>query len=73
MIIEVSVKTSAKVSSIKKEGIIYYISLKSKPFHNSANIELIDVLSSYFDVLKSSVVILKGFKNRRKLIEIKGI
>lgn len=73
MIIEVSVKTSAKVSSIKKEGRIYYISLKSKPFHNSANIELIDILSSRFDVLKSSVVILKGFKNRRKLIEIKGI
>ena len=73
MIIEVSVKTSAKVSSIRKDGDIYYISLKSKPFHNSANIELIDYLSLHFNVIKSSIVILKGFKSKKKLIEIKGI
>ncbi len=73
MIIEVIVKTSSKESSIKREGDIYYISLKSKPFHNSANIELIDSLSSYFNTLKSSIVILKGFKSKKKLIEIMGI
>ncbi len=73
MIIEVSVKTSAKENSVRKEGTTYYISLKSKPLHNNANIELIDTLSCYFDVLKSSIVILKGFKSRKKLIEIKGI
>jgi uncharacterized protein YggU (UPF0235/DUF167 family) len=73
VIIEVIVKTSSKESSIKREGDIYYISLKSKPFHNSANIELIDSLSSYFNTLKSSIVILKGFKSKKKLIEIMGI
>ncbi len=73
MIIEVSVKTSAKVRSINKEGVIYHIDLKSKPFQNSANIELIDFLSLHFDVMKSSVVILKGFKSKKKLIEIKGL
>jgi len=73
VIIEVSVKTSAKVRSINKEGTIYHIDLKSKPFQNSANIELIDFLSLHFDVMKSSVVILKGFKSKKKLIEIKGL
>lgn len=73
MIIEAIVKTSSKISSIERIGDIYYISLKSKPFHNSANIELINSLSSYFNVLKSSIVILKGFKSKKKLIEIKMI
>lgn len=71
MRIEAFVKTSAKENIIKKKGFIYYISLKSKPFQNRANVELIDIISSYFDISKSSVVILNGLKSRKKLIEIK--
>ena len=73
MIIEVKVKIFSKSASIKKVGDIYQVSLKSKPIHNSANIELIDTLSSHFNVPKSSVNILRGLKGRKKLINIDEI
>lgn len=71
MIIEVRVKTSSKKVSIEKRDSYYYVSLKSKPHDNSANIELIDLLSSYFNIPKSSVNIINGVKSKRKLIDIK--
>jgi len=49
---------------------MYYACLKDKPIHNSANMELIDLLSLYFNVSKSSVKILRGFKSRKKIVEI---
>ncbi len=73
MIIEVRVKTSSKKTGVIKEGDIYFVSLKSKPFHNSANLELIDTLSSYFNIAKSSVKISKGLKSKKKLIEIQDL
>lgn len=73
MIIEVKVKTSSKKISIEKKENIFLISLKSKPKDNKANSELIGVISSYFNVPKSSVNISLGLKNKRKLIEISDI
>ncbi len=73
MVIEVKVKTSSKKVCIEERDNIYFVSLKSKPYKNSANLELIDVLSSYFNVPKSSVNISYGFRNKRKLIEILDI
>ncbi len=70
MILEVSVKTSCKKSDISLKGDMYYACLKDKPIHNSANMELIDLLSLYFNVSKSSVKILRGFKSRKKIVEI---
>lgn len=70
MIIEVSVQTSCKKSQLVIKDDIYHISLKSKPIKNIANLELIDILSSYFNTSKSSVKILKGLKGRKKLVEI---
>ena len=70
MIVEVSVKTSAKNSFIQKKENIYHVSIKSKAVNNAANLELIDILSKYFNVSKSSVKILRGIKSKRKLIEI---
>ncbi len=70
MVIKVTVKTSSKEVLIKKIDDVYRISLKSKPFHNSANLELIGVLSSYFHIPKSSVKISHGLRSKNKLIEI---
>lgn len=70
MIIEVKVKTSAKSSNIILDKGIYIISLKSKPYLNKANIELIDIISRYFNTSKSSVKILKGMQSKKKIVEI---
>lgn len=70
MVIEVFVKTSSKNSSIQKRDSNYHISIKGKAVNNAANLELIDLLSEYFNVSKSSVKILRGLKSKRKLIEI---
>jgi len=70
VVIEVTVKTSCKKSEIILKENIYHISLKGKPINNSANLELIDLLSSYFNTSKSSVKILRGLKGRKKIIEI---
>ena len=70
MIIKVKVKTSSSKVSIKESDSCYTVCLKSKPHNNFANIELIDVLASYFNIPKSSVNIIKGLKSKTKLIEI---
>ena len=70
MIIEISVKTSCKISQLQIKDGIYYLSLRSKAHENAANLELIDILSSYFNTSKSSVKILRGLKSKKKLVEI---
>jgi uncharacterized protein YggU (UPF0235/DUF167 family) len=70
VIIEVVVKPSHSVSKVLFSDGMYTLYLKSKPHNNKANIELIDLLSSYFNIPKTSVKILKGLKSKRKLIEI---
>lgn len=70
MIIQVKVKTSSSKVSVKESDSLYTISLRSKPHNNNANIELIDVISSYYNIPKSSVNIIKGLKSKTKLIEI---
>lgn len=70
VVIEVIVKTSSKSQKIEKRDSYYFVSLKSKPHNNSANKELIDVISNYFNIPKSSVNISLGLKNKKKLVEI---
>jgi uncharacterized protein YggU (UPF0235/DUF167 family) len=70
VVIQVRVKTSSPKVEISFKDEVYTVSLKSTPLKNKANIELIDLLSSYFNTSKSSVKILRGFKSKRKLVEI---
>lgn len=70
MILQIKVKTSSSKSGISIKDDVYFVSLKSTPQKNKANIELIEVLSSYFNTPKSSVKILRGLKSKRKLVEI---
>lgn len=71
MKIEVVVKTNsqkAEVSHLK--GNTYSARLCSRPHENMANVELIGVLSEYFQCPKSSIKILRGLKSKIKLVEI---
>lgn len=70
MRIEVKVITNSKNTEVIPLDGIYKVKLKSKPLDNHANIELIDILSKYFNVSKLSVTILRGLKSKHKLVDI---
>lgn len=70
MKIQVVVKVGSSKNNISKGGDIYTIRLRSKPVKNSANIELVNLLSKYFGISKTSIKILRGLKSKTKLIEI---
>lgn len=70
MKIQVVVKVGSSKNNISKESDIYTIRLRSKPVKNSANIELVNLLSKYFGISKTSIKILRGLKSKTKLIEI---
>lgn len=69
MIINIKVNTKSGKQEIKKiDEYNYRISLKSKPEENKANIELIKLLKKHFG---KDIKIIKGLKNRNKIVEIK--
>jgi uncharacterized protein len=51
----------------------FKVRVDAKAEDGRANKRLIEILSEYFKVSKSSVVISKGLKSRNKIIEIKLI
>lgn len=44
------------------------VSVNSKPIDNKANLELIKVISEYFNIPKSNIEITRGLKSRYKQI-----
>ena len=48
----------------------YKIKVDASAFKNRANKRLIEILSEYFNVSKSSISIIKGLKSRNKIIKI---
>ncbi|MGI6423030.1 MAG: DUF167 domain-containing protein [Candidatus Dojkabacteria bacterium] len=69
--IEVVVKTNSFKSEISHLGKHKYLAfLRSKPHDNNANLELIELLSEYFQCPKSFIEIKKGIRSRTKLIDI---
>ena len=68
--IVVKVKPNSNISEIVKKDSMYIAYLKSLPIENKANIELITLLSTYFNVAKSNVIIKRGKTSNLKLIEI---
>lgn len=62
---------SKKREIIKKSEDRFEIKIKEKPEKNIANRSVIDALSFYFKVPKSKIKIIKGFKERNKIFEIK--
>jgi len=68
MIIYVKVKPNSKKQKIEvvssKE---YIVSLKNLAENNKANLELLKLLEKYFN---KKIKIIKGLKNKKKIIEI---
>lgn len=58
-----------KVIFLEEEN--YLVELKSPPEKNKANLELIKVLSKYFNVEPKRITIKSGLNNKEKIIEIR--
>ncbi|MGI5897666.1 MAG: DUF167 domain-containing protein [Candidatus Dojkabacteria bacterium] len=74
MKIELNVKTQQKVSKVEmRDDGIMNVFVKSSPIENKANVEIIKLLSKYYDIPKSSISIKTGKKSKRKIVEIERI
>ena len=72
MIFQVKVTPNAKKNEIierTESGL--KVKIKAPSIENKANQELIKFLSETFGTAKSNIIILKGEKNRNKVVEIK--
>lgn len=63
---DIIVIPNSKKSEVKENGILI-VKVKSKPENNKANSEVVKVLSKHFG---KKIKIIKGFKSKRKSIEI---
>jgi uncharacterized protein (TIGR00251 family) len=68
--IALRVITNAKKREIKMEGSSLKIKLISSPREGKANQELVNFLSSIFGVKKSEIKIIRGEKERKKLLSL---
>jgi uncharacterized protein (TIGR00251 family) len=68
MNIEIKVVTNAKKREIRREGESLRVKLLSLPREGKANGELIETLADLFRVRKSDVKILRGERDRKKLV-----
>ena len=70
MIVEVHVITNAKKRELKLEGHYLKVKITALPKEGKANAALIEFLAGFFGVRKSEVKIVKGEKEKRKLISL---
>jgi len=70
MIIEVRVITNAKKKELKFEGDSLKVKITALPKAGRANTALIEYLADFFGVKRSEVKIIKGEKEKRKLISL---
>ncbi len=72
MLIKVKVFPSSKREEvIKKSEDSFEVKIKEKPEKGRANREVVKVLGSYFKISESKIRLIKGFKKRNKIFEIK--
>ncbi len=71
MRISITVKPNSRLDKIEKTENGYDIHVRAVPIENKANIAVIKLLSEYFDIPKSRIVIISGLKSKRKIVEIK--
>lgn len=73
MIVNVKVVPNSKKSGVERIGENdFRIKVDAKAEGGKANRRLVEIIAEFFNVPKSSVRIVKGFKNRNKIIEIKN-
>ena len=70
MIYKLKVFPNSKKQEINKKQDILYVYVKEKPVHNRANIEVIKLLSKYFNVPQKQIK-LRGLSSKNKFVEIK--
>ncbi len=74
MRIIVKVKPNSKNENIeKKNGSEFVLSVKSAAKEGQANEAAIKLLSKYFELPKSKIIIRKGYKSKNKVIDLEGI
>ncbi|MBI5049881.1 MAG: DUF167 domain-containing protein [Nitrospirae bacterium] len=66
----VTVKPRSRQEKIEKTEKGYIVHIKEQPVENRANKALIRLLSEYFKISKSQVVIISGMKSKHKIIAI---
>lgn len=72
MKISVKVKPQAKQDKVeKKSEHAYVVWVKAKAVEGKANQAVVKVLSDYFDIAKSKIVLIKGKRARDKIFEVK--
>ncbi len=71
MKIFITIKPNAKADSVEKlEENRYRVTVKAPPDEGRANEALVRCLAEYFDLPKSRVSLLSGFKSKNKVVEI---
>jgi len=71
MKIQINVRPNSKNLFVQKiSENEYIIHLKHQAKDGKANEELVDVLSDFFGVKKSSVKIIRGFTGKKKVVEV---
>lgn len=70
MLIKVKVFPRTKEQTITKKKDSFEIKIKEKPIKGQANLAVINVLSSYFEIPRQKIRLIKGFRQRNKIFEI---
>jgi uncharacterized protein (TIGR00251 family) len=73
IIIHVKVKPLSSKKALKIVDGILHVSLTARPVEGEANKQLLEILSEFFNVKKSDIIILRGSTSRNKLLKIKGV
>jgi uncharacterized protein (TIGR00251 family) len=67
----IKIKPGAKVERVKRLDESHLeVWVKEKPEKRKANERLIKIISDYFKIPKSSILLVAGFKSREKVVEI---
>ena len=71
MILSVTVKANSNNEGVEKiEENSLKVRVSAPALNSRANARLIEVLAEYFKISKSKIRIVKGFKSKKKIIEI---
>ena len=72
MKVRVKVIPNSKTEEVVKEGDGFVVRVKEPAKEGKANRAVIKLLADHFKVAQSSIIILSGFKNRNKVVEVLG-
>ena len=70
MKIEVKVIPNARKRMLSRDGPLVTVRLTAQPLEGKANEELVKYLSELLNIRKSAIKIVRGEKDRRKIVEI---